>query len=120
MRHRDAGRSHGPRDLPGDQRSQTRQSINAGMDMVMVPERYKQFYAALKNLAETGEVPMTRIDDAVKRILRVKFAMGLVGPSRSPLADRSLQKDFGSPARREVARRAQVSAQTPQREDRHG
>jgi beta-glucosidase len=71
-----------------------------------VPERYKQFYAALKNLAETGEVPMTRIDDAVKRILRVKFAMGLMDPARSPLADRSLQKDFGSPARREVARRA--------------
>jgi beta-glucosidase len=93
-------------DLPGDQRSQIKQSINAGMDMVMVPERYKQFYAALKNLAETGEVPMTRIDDAVKRILRVKFAMGLMDPSRSPLADRSLQKDFGSPARREVARRA--------------
>jgi beta-glucosidase len=93
-------------DLPGDQRSQIRQSINAGMDMVMVPERYKQFYAALKNLAETGEVPMARIDDAVKRILRVKFAMGLLDPSRSPLTDRSLQKDFGSPARREVARRA--------------
>lgn len=93
-------------DLPGDQRSQIRQSINAGMDMVMVPERYKQFYAALKDLAQTGEVPMARIDDAVKRILRVKFAMGLMDPARPRLTDRTLQKDFGSPARREVARRA--------------
>jgi len=92
--------------LPGDRRAQVKQSINAGMDMVMVPEKYKEFYAALKDLAEKGEVPMARIDDAVLRILRVKIAMGLMDAGRSPLADRSLQARFGSPAHREVARRA--------------
>ena len=92
--------------LPGDRRAQVKQSINAGMDMVMVPEKYKEFYAALKDLAEKGEVPMARVDDAVLRILRVKIAMGLMDPARSSLADRSLQARFGSPAHREVARRA--------------
>jgi beta-glucosidase len=92
--------------LPGDRRAQVKQSINAGMDMVMVPEKYKEFYAALKDLAEKGEVPMARIDDAVLRILRVKIAMGLMDAGRSQLADRSLQARFGSPAHREVARRA--------------
>jgi beta-glucosidase len=92
--------------LPGDRRAQVKQSINAGMDMVMVPEKYKEFYATLKDLAERGEVPMARIDDAVLRILRVKMAMGLMDAGRSPLADRSLQARFGSTAHREVARRA--------------
>jgi len=92
--------------LPGDFSAQIEKSINAGMDMVMVPEKYKEFYAALKDLAEKGDVPMARIDDAVLRIVRVKIAMGLMDPGRSPLADRSLQARFGSPAHREVARRA--------------
>jgi beta-glucosidase len=92
--------------LPGDRRAQTKLSINAGMDMVMVPEKYKEFFAALKDLAEKGEVPMARIDDAVLRILRVKFAMRLMDPGRSPLADRTLQAGFGAAAHRDVARRA--------------
>src|SRR6185436_8661701 len=45
-------------------------------------------------------------DDAVLRILRVKYAMGLMDPGRSALADRSLQKSFGSAEHRAVARRA--------------
>ena len=62
--------------LPGDYRAQIKQSINAGMDMVMVPEKYKEFYTTLKDLAEKGEVPMARIDDAVLRILRVEVRDG--------------------------------------------
>lgn len=81
-------------------------SINAGMDMAMVPERYREFIADLKQLVGEGKVPMARIDDAVTRILRVKFAMGLMDRSRSPLADRELQKSFGSPEHRAVARQA--------------
>ena len=81
-------------------------SINAGMDMAMVPARYKEYITDLKQLVEEGTVPMARIDDAVTRILRVKFAMGLLDKSRSQLADRSLQKDFGSPEHRAVARQA--------------
>ncbi len=79
-------------------------SINAGMDMVMVPIDYQQFYGLLLELVKEEKVPMTRIDDAVTRILRVKFAMGLMDKSRSPLADRSLHKTFGSAKHRQVAR----------------
>jgi beta-glucosidase len=90
--------------LPGNHKSQVEQSINAGMDMVMVPQRYQEFFETLKQLVNEGKVPMSRIDDAVKRILRVKFAMGLMDKNRSPLADRKLWKSFGSPEHRQVAR----------------
>ena len=92
--------------IPGDFRSDIKTSINAGMDMVMVPEKYKEYYGLLKDLAEKGEVPMARIDDAVRRILRVKAAMGLLDEGRPAMADRALEKSFGSPEHRAVARRA--------------
>ncbi len=79
-------------------------SINAGMDMVMVPTEYERFFNLLRELVKEGKVPMARIDDAVTRILRVKFAMGLMDKSRSPLADRRLHKTFGSAEHRQVAR----------------
>jgi len=81
-------------------------SINAGMDMAMVPTRYREYVADLKELVNEGSVPMSRIDDAVTRILRVKFATGLMDANRSQLADRNLQKSFVSAAHREVARQA--------------
>jgi beta-glucosidase len=81
-------------------------SINAGMDMVMVPTRYREYYNDLKALVNEGKVPMSRIDDAVLRILRVKLAMGLMDSKRNQLADRGLQKSFGSPEHRAVARQA--------------
>ena len=92
-------------DLPGDKKTKIETSINAGMDMVMVPTRYAEFYTTLLGLVKEGRVPMSRIDDAVRRILRVKFAMGLMDKGRSPLADRGLQKSFGSAEHRAVARR---------------
>lgn len=81
-------------------------SVNAGMDMAMEPTRYREFFGHLKALVEEGVVPMSRIDDAVIRILRVKFAMGLMDPQRSHLADRSLHAQFGSDEHRETAREA--------------
>ncbi len=93
-------------ELPGTYKDQIERSINAGMDMVMVPNRYPEFFNTLKQLAVEGKVPMSRIDDAVTRILRVKFAMGLMDKKRSPLADRTVQKTFGSAAHRAVARDA--------------
>ena len=83
-------------------------SINAGMDMAMVPSRYKEFIANLKQLVDEGVVPIARIDDAVTRILRVKFAMGLMDKNRSQLADRGLQKTFGSAEHRQVAQRSRA------------
>jgi beta-glucosidase len=92
--------------LPGDRRADVKQSINAGMDMVMVPQHYREFFATLKSLVEAGEVPLARIDDAVLRILRVKYAMGLFDEGRSQLADRRLHARFGSREHRDLARRA--------------
>src|ERR1022692_609559 len=92
--------------LPGDYKHKIAMSINAGMDMVMVPERYREFIARLKEAAQDGTVPMERIDDAVRRILRVKIAMGLMDKNHSQLADRKLWKQFGSAEHRAVARDA--------------
>lgn len=51
-------------------------AINAGIDMSMVPLNF-EFCDELKELVQDGEVPMSRIDDAVSRILRLKFRLGL-------------------------------------------
>jgi beta-glucosidase len=91
-------------EIPGDYKTQIETSVIAGMDMFMVPEKYRELYGLLLELVKENRVPMTRIDDAVKRILRVKFAMGLMDKSRSQLADRKLQASFGSAAHRSVAR----------------
>lgn len=93
-------------ELPGDYREDIRQSITAGMDMVMVPDRYPEFYELLLDLARTGEIPSVRIDDAVRRILRVKFAAGLFDEGWSPRADRALAEVFGSDEHRRIARQA--------------
>ncbi|KAJ0083422.1 hypothetical protein Patl1_31150 [Pistacia atlantica] len=77
--------------------------VNAGIDMVMVPHRFKQFVDDLTFLVESGEVPMSRIDDAVKRILRVKFLAGVFG---YPFCDRSLLDIVGCKLHRELAREA--------------
>ena len=75
-------------ELPGDYRSDIEQSINAGMDMVMVPQKYREFFDTLVALVKEGRVPMSRIDDDVRRILRVKFAMGLMDKQKNHLAER--------------------------------
>ena len=92
--------------LDPDYKTAIEKSINAGMDMVMVPDTYKEFIGHLTELVNEGRVSSSRIDDAVRRILRVKFAMGLMDADRSVLADRSLQASFGSAAHRAVARQA--------------
>lgn len=78
-------------------------TVNAGIDMVMVPFRYELFLDEFLSLVESGEIPMTRIDDAVERILRVKFVAGLF---EHPLTDSSLQDLVGCKAHRELAREA--------------
>jgi beta-glucosidase len=93
-------------ELPGDYRSDIKQSINAGMDMVMVPRKYREFFTTLKGLVESGDVKMSRIDDAVRRILRTKAALGLLEPRPAVQADRALETSFGSAEHRQVARRA--------------
>ncbi len=78
-------------------------SINAGMDMVMVPNHYREFIKDLKELVLEGTVPMSRIDDAVIRILRVKFAMNMMDGKPAPPPSNYA---FGTPEHRAVARQA--------------
>ncbi len=82
------------------------QAINAGIDMVMLTDHYADFCRMLQELVKEERVPMSRIDDAVTRILRVKFAAGLMDKDHPPQVDRSLQKKFGSPEHRALARQA--------------
>jgi beta-glucosidase len=72
--------------LPGNQGKQIEAAINAGIDMAMVPDDYQVFIPTLINLVETERVSMSRIDDAVLKILTLKFEMGLF---ENPLTDRS-------------------------------
>lgn len=51
--------------------------INAGIDMAMIPIDFRGFCRDLRELVEEGAVPMERIDEAVRRILRLKFELGL-------------------------------------------
>src|SRR5579884_183893 len=90
--------------LPGSFNDQVRDAINAGIDMEMLSRKYVEVFEALVALAKQGAVPVVRIDDAVTRILRVKFALGLLDAKRSPMAGRSLQRSFGSADHRAVAR----------------
>lgn len=78
-------------------------SVNAGIDMIMIPYNYTTFFDDLTSLVEKKVVPMSRIDDAVKRILRVKFVMGLF---ENPMADLSFADQLGKKEHRELAREA--------------
>ncbi|MBZ0289579.1 MAG: glycoside hydrolase family 3 C-terminal domain-containing protein [Anaerolineae bacterium] len=78
-------------------------SINAGLDMVMVPVDYKLFINTLTKAVEAGEVSMERIDDAVRRILRVKAWLGMF---EAPFGREDLLPEVGSEAHRAVAREA--------------
>uniref|UniRef100_A0A0D9V6A2 beta-glucosidase n=1 Tax=Leersia perrieri TaxID=77586 RepID=A0A0D9V6A2_9ORYZ len=77
--------------------------INAGIDMVMVPYHYTDYINNVTSLVKKGVISMSRIDDAVRRILRVKFTMGLF---ESPLADLSFSDQLGKKEHRELAREA--------------
>ena len=63
--------------IPGCSNDSCAQAINAGIDMVMVPDDWQAFIANTTAQVERGEIPMARIDDAVSRILRVKLRAGL-------------------------------------------
>ncbi|PWA92704.1 glycoside hydrolase family 3 C-terminal domain-containing protein [Artemisia annua] len=78
-------------------------SMNAGIDMFMIGFNYTEFIDGLTYLVKKQFIPMSRVDDAVQRILRVKFTMGLF---ENPLADYSMVKYLGSQEHRNLAREA--------------
>jgi beta-glucosidase len=79
--------------------------VNAGVDMAMVPYSWQDWITALKSDVGSGAVSMTRIDDAVRRILRIKSRSGVF---ENPLADRTLVNSgaVGCAEHRAVARKA--------------
>ncbi|MEG8989697.1 glycoside hydrolase family 3 N-terminal domain-containing protein [Ignavibacteria bacterium 4148-Me] len=89
--------------LPGDYKTKLETAINAGIDMVMLPYDYKNFFVNMKQLINENRISISRIDDAVRRILRVKFQLGLF---EKPFADRSLLSKVGSQEHRTIAREA--------------
>ncbi|MEU6488622.1 glycoside hydrolase family 3 N-terminal domain-containing protein [Streptomyces sp. NPDC046887] len=94
--------------IPGDYPSDVRTSINAGLDMIMVPTDYPTFTRTLTAEVTAGRIPLTRIDDAVSRILTQKFRLGLF---EQPYADTTHLSAIGSPAHRAVAREAAAKSQ---------
>ncbi|XP_024627105.1 beta-glucosidase BoGH3B isoform X1 [Medicago truncatula] len=77
--------------------------VSAGIDMFLVTKNYTEFIDELTTLMNNKFIAMTRIDDAVRRILRVKFMMGIF---ENPFADYSLVKYLGIKVHRELARDA--------------
>ncbi|KAK7336272.1 hypothetical protein VNO77_16808 [Canavalia gladiata] len=77
--------------------------VSAGIDMFMVPKLYTEFIDDLTKLVKNKFIPMSRIDDAVKRILWVKFIMGIF---EKPYADDSLVRYLGIQEHRDLAREA--------------
>ena len=90
-------------ELDGELIDQVAVSINAGVDMVMVPDEYVEFLDALSQAVAGDRISAERIDEAVYRILLVKFAYGIFD---DPLGDVGLAGQVGSEEHRAVAREA--------------
>ncbi|MCX5213796.1 glycoside hydrolase family 3 protein [Kitasatospora sp. NBC_00240] len=102
--------------LPGDYATQVRTAVNAGLDMFMEPYSADKFEQTLLAEVQAGRVTGARIDDAVRRILRAKFRLGLF---EHPYTDRSGAAAIGSPAHRAVARKAVAESQVLLKNDGH-
>jgi beta-glucosidase len=82
--------------------------VNAGIDMFMEPYDFENFESTLTTEVQNGDVPMSRIDDAVSRILTKKFQLGLF---EHPYTDRTHLSEIGDAAHHAVARRAVAESQ---------
>jgi beta-glucosidase len=94
--------------VPGCTNEDCPVAYNAGLDMLEAPDSWKGLYKNTLAEVKAGTIPMSRLDDAVTRILRVKMRLGMFDaglPSTNALAVRSAEV-VGSPAHRSVARRA--------------
>jgi beta-glucosidase len=88
--------------------TEVRTAINAGIDMVMVPQAWKNFITLLRSEVQAGRITMARIDDANRRFLTKKFELALF---ERPLTDRSYTNTVGSAAHRALARQAVAKSQ---------
>jgi beta-glucosidase len=104
--------------LPGTETDQVKTAVLAGTDMFMEPKTsqdpnnqdpaWPQFITTLTDLVNTNQVPMSRIDDAVSRILTAKFELGLF---EHPYTNRKNIDTIGNKAHRRVARQAVAESQ---------
>jgi beta-glucosidase len=90
--------------------------VMAGIDMFMQPQNFEQFESTLTDLVNSGQVPMSRIDDAVTRILTKKFQLGLF---EHPYTDRRYINQVGDAAHHALARRAASESQVLLKNDEH-
>jgi len=88
---------------PDDYDASVIAAVNAGVDMNMVPTDYVRFIASLRQAVRRGDISEERIDDAVRRILRAKFALGLF---EAPHPDPALVAAVGSGEHRALAAEA--------------
>ena len=88
--------------VPGCSNGDCPESFNAGLDMAMVPADWKALFNNTLKEVQDGTIPMARVDDAVRRILRVKVKLGLFDPAR-PYEQKTI---LGSPEHRAIARQA--------------
>jgi beta-glucosidase len=91
--------------IPGPYDTQIRLAVNAGIDMLMCPYQAFGCYGSILDSVNRGLIQQSRIDDAVRRILRVKFKAGLFEKKIVPIDPASFQP-IGSRANRQVARQA--------------
>ena len=93
--------------VPGCKNTDCAQSLNAGLDMYMAPDSWKGLYASTLQQVKDGAISMERLNDAVRRILRVKLASGIfekgVPSSRTNAGDENI---LGLPENRSIARQA--------------
>ena len=89
--------------LPGCSNESCALAINAGIDMLMAPDSWKPLYQNTLAQVRSGEIPMSRLDEAVRRILRAKVKAGLFNAERPIEGDLS---QLGSDAHRALAREA--------------
>lgn len=93
--------------IPGCTNTDCPQALNAGLDMYMAPDSWRGLYESTLAHVQSGEIPMERLDDAVRRILRVKVASGIF--EKAPPSQRAFAGDqtvLASPEHRAVARQA--------------
>ncbi|OGY87624.1 MAG: hypothetical protein A2233_01585 [Candidatus Kerfeldbacteria bacterium RIFOXYA2_FULL_38_24] len=84
-------------------------AVNAGIDMVMTPFEYKDFISNIQEALSNGDIKKERIDDAVKRILTVKFETGLFDrPQALPEGLSVISNDQHREIAREAVRKSQV------------
>lgn len=91
-----------------DEKEATMMAINAGIDMSMVPLDYS-FADILVQLVKEKKVPMSRIDESVTRILKVKYDLGLF---ENPMPPTSVRENFGRPEYAQVSLQAARESMT--------